>query len=153
MERRNHNLIAIAQLRGSDANPDLRGYVRLNQMQNGVLVTAEVFGLPFDRKDGFGIYAFHIHAGEDCGGNQADPFADADGHFNPRSTQHPYHAGDLPPLLGDFGRAYMKVLTGRFRVGEIVGRTVILHREPDDFHTQPSGNAGMKIACGVIRRA
>ena len=45
-----------------------------------------------------------------------------------------------------------QVLTGRFRVGEIIGRSVVLHSDPDDFHTQPSGNAGMKIACGVIRR-
>ena len=46
----------------------------------------------------------------------------------------------------------MKVLTGRFHVGEVLGKTVILHAQPDDFHTQPSGNAGTKIACGVIRR-
>ena len=47
----------------------------------------------------------------------------------------------------------MKVLTGRFHVGEVIGKTVILHADPDDFHTQPSGNAGAKIACGVIRKA
>ena len=46
----------------------------------------------------------------------------------------------------------MTVLTGRFRVEEILGKTVILHGAPDDFRTQPSGNAGKKIACGVIRR-
>ena len=54
--------------------------------------------------------------------------------------------------MGDYGKAYMKVLTGRFCVEEVIGRTVILHIDPDDFHTQPSGNAGRKIACGVIRR-
>ena len=54
--------------------------------------------------------------------------------------------------MGDGGKAYLKVLTGRFRLEEVIGRTVILHRDPDDFHTQPSGNAGTKIACGVIQR-
>lgn len=54
--------------------------------------------------------------------------------------------------MADFGNAYMKVLTGRFHVEQIIGRTVILHSNPDDFHTQPSGNAGTKIACGVIQR-
>ena len=58
----------------------------------------------------------------------------------------------MPPLLGDYGKACMTVLTGRFRVEEILGKTVILHGAPDDFRTQPSGNAGKKIACGVIRR-
>lgn len=46
----------------------------------------------------------------------------------------------------------MKVYTDRFYVDEIIGKTVIVHEDPDDFHTQPSGNAGKKIACGVILR-
>lgn len=45
----------------------------------------------------------------------------------------------------------MYVLTDRFRVRDIIGRTVVIHSGPDDFHTQPAGNAGEKIACGVIR--
>ena len=48
------------------------------------------------------------------------------------------------------GFAWMAVLTDRFRVPDILGRTVIVHSQPDDFTTQPSGNAGAKIACGVI---
>lgn len=46
----------------------------------------------------------------------------------------------------------MKVFTGRFFVEDIIGRTVVIHSGPDDFYTQPSGNPGNKIACGVIRR-
>ena len=46
----------------------------------------------------------------------------------------------------------MKVLSNRFSIEEIIGRTVIIHDAPDDFRTQPSGNAGMKIACGVIQK-
>ncbi len=55
------------------------------------------------------------------------------------------HAGDLPPLLSNNGRAYCQVLTGRFRVSDVIGKTVVIHSGPDDFMTQPSGNAGEKI--------
>lgn len=65
---------------------------------------------------------------------------------------HPNHAGDLPPLLSAGGYAKMTVLTGRFRVDEIVGRTLVIHNGVDDFTGQPSGNSGKKIACGIICR-
>lgn len=137
---------AVARIRGGRDYPDVRGMVRFFQRCDGVLVEAEVSGLP---KTKMGFFAFHIHEGASCAG---DGFPDSGGHWNPGGTEHPSHAGDLPPLLGDFGKACLKVLTGRFRVEEIIGRTVILHGDPDDFHTQPAGNAGRKIACGVIRR-
>lgn len=137
---------AVAWISGGSQYPALRGAVKFYQRWDGVVVEAQVWGLPRTQT---GFFALHIHEGGSCAGRD---FPDAGGHFNPDGRNHPNHAGDLPPLLGDFGKAYMKVLTGRFRVGEIIGRTVILHAEPDDFHTQPSGNAGTKIACGVIRR-
>ena len=84
-----------------------------------------------------------------CGG--AD-FSDTGGHYNPDAQEHPRHAGDLPPLLSVGGRAFLAVETGRFTPCEVIGRTVVIHGSADDFHTQPSGNAGKKIACGVIRR-
>ena len=123
----------------------LRGCVKFYAAGCGCLVAAEIRGLP---ESDTGFFAFHIHEGGDCGGTD---FSDTGGHFNPGSTPHPQHAGDLPLLLGDRGRACMKVLTGRFRVEEIIGRTIIIHYDPDDFHSQPSGNSGRKIACGVIR--
>lgn len=136
---------AIAQIRGS--RPGLWGVVRFFQRGDGVLVEAEVTGLP---KTETGFFAFHIHEGKSCDG---EGFPDSGGHFNPGGAAHPSHAGDLPPLLADHGKAYMRVLTDCFHVDEIIGKTVIIHSEPDDFHTQPSGNAGAKIGCGVIRRA
>ena len=66
--------------------------------------------------------------------------------------EHPNHAGDLPPLFGNNGFALSLFLTNRFTVDEVIGRTIIIHDHPDDFTTQPSGNSGTKIACGVIRR-
>ena len=72
-------------------------------------------------------------------------------HYNPKNQPHPSHAGDLPPLLSCKGSAYMQVKTDRFRICDIIGRTVIIHSDIDDFRTQPSGDAGEKTACGVIR--
>lgn len=67
-----------------------------------------------------------------------------------RAAPHPFHAGDLPPLLSCKGRAYLAVITGRFCVKDVIGRSVVIHAGPDDLHTQPAGNAGAKIGCGVI---
>ena len=57
----------------------------------------------------------------------------------------------MPPLFGCNGAAFSVFLTDRITVNEIIGKTVIIHSDPDDFTSQPSGNAGTKIACGVIR--
>ena len=141
---------AIAYIKGSDDYPDIRGNVLLRQTQKGVVVTAEIFGLPYESECNSGIFAFHIHNGKSCTGNSEDPFADADGHYNPNGCPHPYHAGDLPPLFGNKGYAYMSVLTDRFTLREVIGRVIIIHRQPDDFKTQPAGDAGSKIACGKI---
>ena len=138
---------AMACVRGDAAHPRLMGTVKFSEHRDGTLLIAEISGLPMDSETGF--FAFHIHEGMDCGG---EGFADSGGHYNPGHVEHPLHAGDLPPLLSVDGRAYMQVLTGRFRVEDVIGRTVIIHSHPDDFHTQPSGGAGTKIACGVIRR-
>lgn len=138
---------AIAKLRGGKGFPQLRGTVRFFQRSDGTMIEAEVEGLPQTQT---GFFAFHIHAGGNCGG---EDFSNSGSHFNPGGTAHPNHAGDLPPLLSDHGKAYLKVLTGRFRVEEVIGKTVIIHSDPDDFHTQPAGNPGMKIACGVIQRS
>ena len=141
--------MARAMVKGSDDYPDICGEVTFKQTRKGVIVTAEIRGLPCGN-DGGEIFAFHIHSGACCTGNSADPFADADGHYNPAGKPHPYHAGDLPPLFGNRGYAYMSVLTDRFTVSEIIGKVIIINRRPDDFTTQPAGNAGAKIACGKI---
>lgn len=145
---------AIADIRGSAEYPDIQGTVRFYQTRRGVLVSVEVTGLPV----GTGrcenpILGFHIHSGGSCTGTEEDPFADALMHLDFGGCPHPYHAGDLPPLFVNHGYAFMIVLTDRFLVEDILGKTVIIHSSPDDFTTQPSGNSGKKIACGVIREA
>lgn len=139
--------VATAILKGSAAYPELMGMVRLFQTEKGVLVAAEVNGLPEQAPCG-GVFGFHIHEGTGCGG---DDFADTKGHYNPKNCQHPYHAGDLPPLFSNQGSAWMAVLTDRFQLKEVIGRTMVIHLYPDDFMTQPGGNSGMKIACGIIQ--
>lgn len=142
---------ASAALRGSAAYPNLRGKVSFYQVGSKVLVTAAVEGFPNENgKCLYPVYAMHIHTGASCTGNIADPFADTGSHYNPNGCAHPYHAGDLPPLFSNKGSAWSAFVTDRFTVREIINRTVVIHERADDFKTQPSGDSGKKIACGVI---
>ena len=145
---------AWAKLSGSRAYQNLAGTVYFYQTKCGVLVAAEVSGLPGGAGKGTdGVFGFHIHNGSVCSGAQDDPFANVLTHYNPDDSPHPYHAGDLPPLFSCNGRAFLAVLTGRFCLKNVIGKTVVIHSGPDDFTTQPAGNAGNKIACGVIVQA
>ena len=141
---------AAAEICGSGNYQDIHGTVRFYQTDQGVLVYADICGLPEDGCNR--VFGFHIHEGDSCTGNASDPFADTGSHYDQKNRRHPRHSGDLPPLFGNDGHALSMVLTDRFCVNEVTGRTVIIHDSPDDFTTQPSGNAGKKIACGVIYR-
>ncbi len=137
---------AVACITGAEQVPSLWGRVEFYQRQDRVLVVARLSGLPKTQTD---FFALHIHGGSDCTG---EGFPDTGGHYNPGSQQHPLHAGDLPPLLSCAGKAFLAVETDRFRLSQVLGRTVVIHDSPDDFRTQPAGNAGSKIGCGVICR-
>ncbi len=139
-------LQAQAKVMGGKELPGLHGIVNFTTHENGTVVAVKICGLPESET---GFFAFHIHEGGDCCG---EGFPNTKGHFNPGKRGHPCHAGDLPPLLSCNGRAELTVLTNRFSVCDVLGKTVVIHAQPDDFHTQPSGNAGTKIACGVICR-
>lgn len=141
--------VAAAQIIGGSQFPNIRGTVSFLPMGRNVLVTADIQGLPHTgRSCGGGIFALHIHEGSACSGMD---FSDTGGHFNPQNCPHPHHAGDLPPLFECGGRAFLAVMTDRFSIEDVVGRTVVIHSGPDDFTSQPAGNSGSKIACGVIR--
>ena len=129
------SIAAVADIKGSSAYPNIRGTATFKPKHNGVVVTIEVLGLPHS-----------------CTGNAQESFANAGTHFNPDNCKHPKHAGDLPPLFGNNGYAYLSVFTSRFSIDDIIGKVLIIHDMPDDFTTQPSGNAGTKIACGKIMR-
>ena len=143
---------AVARITGGSSYPEVLAVTRFYQTNCGVLVATEATGLPYlPGKCEHFVFAFHIHEGESCAGNEEDIFAGARTHYNPQKCPHPRHAGDLPPLFGNEGYAFSVFLTDRFTVDEIVGKTVIIHASPDDFKTQPAGNAGEKIACGIIK--
>lgn len=135
---------AVARVQGDEEHAGLHGKVTFVPHCGGTLVVADICGLPDSETD---FFAFHIHEGGDCRGSG---FSDTGNHYHPCETVHPQHAGDLPPLLACKGKAYLAVVTNRFRVKDVIGRTVVIHSHPDDFKTQPSGGAGNKIACGVI---
>lgn len=133
-----------AVVRGGEGNRYLQGVVKFYQTSGGVLVEAEISGLP-----GSGFFGFHIHEGGSCAGQS---FMGTGGHYDPTNMPHPMQVGDLPPLLSAGGKAYMAVLTDRFSLREITGRTVVIHSGPDDFRSQPAGDSGEKIGCGVIQQ-
>lgn len=142
---------AQAVLRGAHGYESLNGTAFFYQAHGGVLLIVQIQGLPQSAgKCPADVFAFHIHSGSTCTGNEKDPFADTGGHFNPNNCPHPAHTGDLPPLFGCRGYAFLAFFTDRFAVKDVIGRTMIIHRMPDDFTTQPSGNSGAKIACGPI---
>lgn len=143
---------ARAVMTGGPGHPNLKGKVSLYPVKQGVVLTAQIEGLPQGTEPcASNIFGFHIHEGAVCAGNSEDPFADAGPHYNPTHCPHPAHAGDLPPLFGNKGFAFLAFFTDRFTVEEVLGRTVIIHAHPDNFTSQPAGDSGEKIACGTIR--
>ncbi len=140
--------VAYAKITGNTDNPSLQGIAYFYPVAfGGVLIETEVYGLPYENIPPYSqFYGMHIHEAGNC----SLPFDKTGDHYNPRRLTHPAHAGDLPPLLGNQGYAYSVFYTDRFGLPEIIGRSLIIHSAPDDFTTQPSGNSGKKIGCGVI---
>ena len=130
------------------------GPVRLKQIRDQIEVKVIVTGLARNQEHGF-----HVHEKGDC---TAPDGMSAGGHFNPTAKPHgphdaEHHAGDMPALKSDAnGRAEATFMLSGVTLTEgptsIVGRSVIVHRDPDDYKTQPTGNSGARIACGVIQR-
>ena len=144
---------AVARVQGGPLAPSLSGTVVFRQTPDGVIVSVEVTGLPpyTAGTPPIGPHGFHIHAVGDCTvGDPANPFLAAGGHFNPTTQPHGNHAGDLPVLFSNSGGAQMTVFTDDFKVSDVNGRAVILHKNPDDYRTDPTGAAGPRLACGVI---
>lgn len=139
---------AVAWVRGNKDHEKLSGLVKFYATPyGGVLVEAEIFGLPNeDIQHSSDFYAFHIHETGDCSEN----FTKTGMHYNPTDKPHSDHAGDMIPLMGNQGYAWAAFYDKRFTIPEIIGRSVVIHSKRDDFTTQPSGDAGEKIGCGVI---
>ena len=130
------------------------GNVTFTQKGDKVAIEAKVSGLTP------GGHGFHIHEKGDCSSGDG---MSAGGHFNPTGKPHgnptapDHHAGDLPMLVADAsGNASLSTELGAMTVGsgatDIVGKAVIVHKDPDDYTTQPTGNSGGRVACGLIAR-
>ncbi|HEY3179881.1 MAG TPA: superoxide dismutase family protein [Casimicrobiaceae bacterium] len=131
------------------------GTVTFTQKGDKVSVTANVTGLSA------GPHGFHIHEKGDC--SAADAMS-AGGHFNPTGKPHgdpnvaDHHVGDMPQLVADAsGKAMLTADLSPMTVGagatDIIGKAVVLHKDADDFKTQPTGNSGARVACGVITKS
>jgi len=106
-----------------------------------------------------GVHAVHIHEHGDC---SAEDGSSAGGHWNPMGHDHgkwnqtPFHMGDLGNVTADeYGNGALSITTSLWTIGtgqadDIVGKSIIVHASADDYVTQPTGNAGGRIACGVI---
>ena len=148
---------AVAELAPTAAispNPTI-GKVTFTPLDHGLRVAGEVRGLAPNSEHGF-----HIHEKGDCGDNGNA----SGGHFNPAGGIHGKfaapgsHAGELPSLMADASGV------ARFRVDDhsisltdgaannVLGRALVVHRDRDDFTTQPAGNSGPRIACAVISK-
>jgi superoxide dismutase, Cu-Zn family len=147
--------IARADLSPTAGN-SASGTLYFTQQGDRVLVSGEIRGLKPNAEHGF-----HVHEKGDCSSPDA---TSAGGHYNPdkhahgRSDQPEHHAGDLPSLRADAaGVAHVNFESTAFRVGmgehNVIGRSVVVHRDPDDFTSQPAGNSGPRLACGVIQHS
>jgi Cu-Zn family superoxide dismutase len=146
-------LRATAELKPTKGSKTF-GEATFEQVGDKVRVVVFVQGLKPGQEHGL-----HIHEVGDCSAPDA---MSAKGHFNPFDKPHGHpssperHAGDLPALKANKeGRANiqvdMDIITLRPGPANIIGRSVIVHADPDDYKTQPTGNAGARIACGVIQ--
>lgn len=145
---------AVATLTPTTGNTTA-GTVKFTQQGGKVLVSGEIRGLKPNAEHGF-----HVHEKGDCSSGDGNS---AGGHFNPTGQPHgahsaaAHHTGDLPSLRADAsGTARFSFESSSITVGSgvtnVVGRGLIMHRDPDDFRTQPTGNAGPRLACAVIAR-
>jgi superoxide dismutase, Cu-Zn family len=129
----------------------VQGVVSFSKERDGVRVEASIQGLTP------GLHGFHLHEYGDCSSPDANS---AGGHFNPGDMPHggptaeKHHAGDLGNLQADAsGNAKLTLVSPKMAFegpGSIVGRGVIVHAQPDDFTTQPTGASGPRVACGVV---
>ena len=134
---------AKVAIQGGQKYPESCGEVLFFEFDDVVVLSCYFSSLP---QTATNIFALHIHQNGECAGD----FTSADNHYG--EGEHPLHKGDLPPIFSCNGNAFSVFATNRFKLSDVIGKSVILHLNPDDFTSQPSGNSGERIACGIIER-
>jgi Cu-Zn family superoxide dismutase len=149
--------VVAADIIGGPNAPRLKGRVLFTDVPGGAWICVQVSGLPryqpgMAEKQPIGPHGFHIHDMGNCAvGEQEEPFKAAGEHWNPTKEPHGNHSGDFPVLFSNKGIARMCFFTDKFKSADVVGKAVIIHENPDDYRSQPAGNAGKRLGCGVIR--
>lgn len=152
-----NNMKSVAYIRGGPLAPEINGVVSFEDVNGGTEIRIKISGLPIYQpaRNGnppIGPHGFHIHEKGVCEiSDPNDPFKSAGDHWNPDNQPHGNHAGDFPVLFSNDGYAEMTFFTNRFKPWEVIGKSVIIHQNPDDYRSQPAGNAGKRLACGVIQ--
>ncbi len=139
---------AHAIIHGNTAYPDLTGIVNFYQTNWGIglMIEAEFTNLPNTPDNSPRFLGFHLHEEGDC----TDNFANTGMHYNPTNAVHPYHTGDFPAILNSSGYAYLAFYDSFLTLKQVLNRSVIVHSKRDDYTTQPSGDSGDKIGCGIV---
>lgn len=143
---------AAAPIRGSEQYPWITGEMLLYDVGYGTLVVTAIQGYPVRSGTCTGeVLGLHIHEGGACSARRRSPLPTPAGIIT--GIIAPIRSMPVTCRLCLWGTAGPggAVLTTRFRVEEVIGRTVIIHSQADDFRTQPAGDSGSRIACGVIR--
>lgn len=145
-----------ASIKGGPLAPDINGVVKFEKVPGGTNVTAVIYNLPEyqpaeDGQPPIGPFGFHLHEKASCEvGDPSSPFEEAGGHWDPTNQPHGNHVGDFPVIFSNNGYCRMSFFTNRFYPQDALGKTVVIHQNPDDYRSQPAGNAGNRLACGVV---
>lgn len=146
---------AMAKLQGRSGSSTMGTVSFSPRGSNAVRVTVDISGLKPNAEHGF-----HVHERGDCSAPDA---MSAGGHFNPSHAKHggqdgEHHAGDIPNLRSDSqghvkGSFEVSGLTADSGPNGVIGKSVVVHRDRDDYKSQPAGDSGPRIACGVVQKA
>ena len=151
--------VQLSSAAGGEPQPNpqspVQGTLNFSEVRGITSVNGTITGLTPNAR-----HAFHVHEKGDC---SKPDFTSAGSHYNPTSQPHgawdgpQHHVGDMPQLMADAnGTAQVSFNTESMRLrgpDSIIGKAVIVHRDPDDVNAQPVGNAGPRLACGVIKAA
>jgi Cu-Zn family superoxide dismutase len=141
---------AVAQIGPTQSN-EVRGTVTFTQKGDAVHVETALNGLSPGSTHGI-----HVHEKGDC---SAPDGMSAGGHYNPKGSAHgpqsgPHHEGDMPNIMaGSYGGTNASFDIAGVKLEDLVGKAVVVHRDADDYKSQPAGNSGPRIGCGVIKTA